>query len=233
MENYKLEELDKIPDIHAKALNYVFERNMIVDYGLWLEFGVYLAGSINRISKYTNNKNQIYGFDSFEGLPEAWVGRTEAFIKGSFHLGGGNDSFVYPTVDPHVTLVKGWYCNVLPGFIAAHNEPITFLHVDSDIYSSARDIFTILRHNIADNCVIVFDELLGYSNFENHEWKAWWEFVDENNIEFEWIGANRSGVIKPYENISGREFEFDNPASVSPSTENAALRIIKNPSFLF
>lgn len=230
MDNYRLEELNNIPDIHAKALNYVFERNLVSDDGLWLEFGVYMAGSINRISKYTDKKI-IYGFDSFEGLPEAWVGRTEAFIKGSFHLGGGNPGFVYPAVDPHVKLIKGWYNEVLPKFVEEHKEHVSFLHVDSDIYSSARDIFANLRTKLADGCIVVFDELLGYSNFENHEWKAWWEFVDANGIEFEWIGANRSGIIKPYENISGRTFEFDNPASVSPSTENAALRIIKNPSF--
>jgi hypothetical protein len=37
---------------------------------LWLEFGVATGTTINYISRFTNDK--VYGFDSFEGLPENW-----------------------------------------------------------------------------------------------------------------------------------------------------------------
>lgn len=231
------EELDKIPDLHYKALNYVFEEKMVPDNGLWLEFGVYAGGTINRIARCTT-KNNIFGFDSFEGLPEAWTGRIESwdttghargstYGPGTFSLGG-----VMPPVAGNVRLIKGWYKDTLPAFMRDHPEKVSFLHVDSDIYSSAKDIFNNLKGRICNGCIIVFDELVGYDGFENHEWKAWWEFVDETKVAFEWIGGNKSKNIIMKDD--GRLlFERDKPPeeNVSPSHENVALRIINNPVF--
>lgn len=225
------EDLDKIPDIHYKALNYVFENGLVPTNGLWLEFGVYAGGSINRIAKYAPPGGLVYGFDSFEGLPEAWVGRVESWDKsgrsstygpGTFSLGGS-----LPGVSANVRLVKGWYKDSLPAFLSGHPGPVAFLHVDSDIYSSAKDIFGSLKGRIGAGCVIVFDELVGYAGFAEHEWRAWWEFVDENGISFEWIGGNRSGEIRPA--TDGRViFDADRPPTenVSPSQENVAVRIL-------
>ena len=224
------EELEKIPDIHYKALNYVFENGMVPHDGLWLEFGVYAGSSINRIARYTDGL--VYGFDSFEGLPEDWAGRVEwwggTFGKGTFSLGG-----TMPKVSDNVRLVKGWFCDVLPKFLEEHPEPVAFIHVDSDIYSSARDIFRHLRGRIRNGCVIVFDELVGYKNFEEHEWKAWWEFVDENGVSFEWIGGNRSGHIDPKGDRPLFERGKPPEENVSPSCENVAVRIVNNGYFKF
>lgn len=220
------EEYDKIPDLHYKAINHVFEENLVPDYGLWLEFGVYVGGTIRRIAKRTS-RNCIFGFDSFEGLPENWDYRDNgAFPKGSFNLGGW-----MPQVPDNVTLVKGWYKDVLPLFVKDHPEPVTFLHVDSDIYSSACDIFNNIAPQISNGCIIVFDEMEGYYGFEHHEWKAWWEFVDKHNITFEWIGGNRSKIIHPRQPKDEFEFDHPDPINVSPPWENVAIKIINNPSF--
>lgn len=223
----RLLELQNIPDLHAKALHYVFEQGLVSDDGLWLEFGVHAGGTINRIAKYTTKT--IYGFDSFEGLPEAWDGRIDGngvtYPKGTFSLGGW-----LPTVAPNVQLIKGWYSNVLPGFIAQHPEPISFLHMDSDIYSSTKEIFNYTIKQIKNGCIIVFDELVGYNGFEQHEWKAWWEFVDAYNIEYQWIGGNVSKHIEPNELPA---FDAGRPLTenISPSCENVAVRILNNPFF--
>lgn len=225
----KTEKLEEIPDIYYKALHYVFENKMVDENGLWLEFGVHAGGTINRISNYTNNI--IYGFDSFEGLPDDWHGRIEDngvhYPKGTFSLGGK-----LPKVKPNVSLIKGWYKNTLPEFIKQNNLSISFIHIDSDIYQSAKDIFLCTHKNIKNNCIIVFDELIGYKGYEQHEWKAWWEFVDEHNILFEWIGGNKSGKI--IENINVKKFDFDraNGENVSPSHENVAIKILNNPGFI-
>jgi hypothetical protein len=224
------EELDKIPDIYYKALNYVFENDLVPRNGMWLEFGVYAGGSLNRIAKYANGAT-VYGFDSFVGLPEAWTGRVESwggtYGPGTFSLGG-----VMPKTSSNVQLVKGWFKDSLPPFLSQHPVPVSFVHVDSDIYSSARDIFHFLKDRICDGCVIVFDELVGYSNFEEHEWRAWWEFVDDNGIAYEWIGGNRSREIR-LRNDGIPLFEEGKPPeeNVSPPHENVAVRILKNPSF--
>ena len=33
-----------------------------------------------------------------------------------------------------------------------------------------------------------FDELIGHNAWEEHEYKAFMEFVEENDVEYEWIG---------------------------------------------
>jgi len=232
--------IEDIPDLNYKALNYVFENDMVPHNGLWLEFGVYAGGTINRIAKYAKEGRwrPIYGFDSFEGLPGPWTGRIESwdttgtergstYGAGTFSLGG-----VLPAVDKNVRLIKGWYKDTLPKFLNDVPCPVSFIHVDSDIYSSAKDIFNNLKDRISNGCVIVFDELIGYKGYEEHEWKAWGEFVAESNVTFEWIGGNPSGYIKMIDD--GRLlFERDKPPheNVSPSIENVAVKIINNPLF--
>ena len=74
---------------------------------LWLEFGVASGKTINYISKFTNDT--VYGFDSFEGLPEKW---RNGFDKGCFNRNGN-----LPKVNKNVTLIKGWFDETLPNFI--------------------------------------------------------------------------------------------------------------------
>jgi hypothetical protein len=228
----KLDEIVRIPILGNKALHHVFEHNMVPDDGLWIEFGTYDGRSVNKISRYT--ENDVYGFDSFEGLPEAWVGRH--MPKGTFNLGGASSDFSLSKffVYPNVKLFKGWFSDTLPKFISDNDKPISFMHVDSDIYSSAKDIFNNTYKNIKNGCIIVFDELIGYPNFEEHEWKAWWEFVDEYGIEFEWIGGNVGGEI--IENNIIPKFGAGTPAEhviVSSSEENVAVRVLNNPHYKF
>jgi len=54
---------------------------LLVD-GDVLEFGVYKGESINYFAQKLSHKN-IYGFDSFMGLPEFW---RDGFNKNFFHL---------------------------------------------------------------------------------------------------------------------------------------------------
>lgn len=116
----------------------------------------------------------IYGFNSFEGLPEHW--RT-GFGKGSF-------STPIPTVPGNVKLIKGLFADTLPHFLKGHTEPISFLHIDCDLYSSSKFIFETLGDRIGTGCVIVFDEYFNYPGWKEHEFKAFSEFVSTNRIEY-------------------------------------------------
>jgi hypothetical protein len=226
---YHYSELKRIPILYEKALNYVFEKKMVEDSGLWLEFGVFNGGTLNRISKYTSNL--VFGFDSFEGLNNEWD-RIEmngvTYPKGAFSLGGN-----MPKMNENVVLIKGWFSDTLPEFMNNHDEKIMFMHIDSDIYESAVDILNCTKRKIANGCIIVFDELVGYKNFENNEWKALWEFVTNNNITFEWIGGNDGGFIKRDYTDETLLFEYGKKEgeNVSPSCENVAIRILNNPIF--
>ena len=77
--------IQNIPNIHTYPLTYVFE-NLKLQHKpdtLWLEFGVAGGKSINYISKFTDDT--VYGFDSFEGLPEKW---RDGFDRGAFNRHG-------------------------------------------------------------------------------------------------------------------------------------------------
>lgn len=191
--------LQTIPNIQMYPLKYVFEKLHLTHKPdtLWLEFGVFSGKTINYISKFTNDT--VYGFDSFEGLPEKW---REGFSKGKFTLHS-----TLPKVNKNVVLIKGWFDKTLPNFIKQHNKKISFLHIDCDLYSSTKCIFNTLKDYIDDDCVVVFDELVNYPGFDGNkgELKALYEFINEHDVEYEWIGMNGTptGMCgKPHETVA-------------------------------
>ncbi len=176
--------IQNIPNVKTYPLTYVFERMKLrhKPNTLWLEFGVASGNTINYISKFTDDT--VYGFDSFEGLPEKW---RDGYDKGAFSRSGN-----LPPVNNNVELIKGWFNETLIPFIKTHNKKVTFIHMDADLYSSTKYIFDILKNYIDDGCIIVFDELVNYPGFdgETGELKAFYEFITENNVNYSWIGMN-------------------------------------------
>lgn len=179
-----LQLIENIPNVNTYPLQYVFEKMKYQHKSntLWLEFGVAQGRTINYISNFT--KDKVYGFDSFEGLPEKW---RDGFDKGCFSSQGN-----LPQVNKNVDLIKGWFNETLEPFLKNHPQKISFLHLDADLYSSTKYILNTLKDRFETNCIIVFDELVNYPGFdgETGELKAFYEFITENNVDFEWIGMN-------------------------------------------
>lgn len=173
--------IDKMPTVSHFANKYellTFALSKVSLDGLFLEFGVYSGNTINHISK-EKPYCKIYGFDSFEGLPESW---RSGFEKGKFTKEN------LPEVNSNVTLIKGWFDQTLPSFVNEHSEQIAFLHVDCDLYSSTKTVFNTLNNRIKSGTVIVFDEYFNYPNWQNHEYKAFQEFIKDSGLEYEYIG---------------------------------------------
>lgn len=182
--------LDKVPGIRLienknEYLKYVFDKTDVSGGGIYLEFGVYRGETVNLIAEAFPDKI-IYGFDSFEGLPEDWRGTL--FSKGTFNVNGK-----LPPVRENVRLIKGWFNETLPEFVKAHPEPCAFIHVDCDLYSSTKTIFDNLKNQIVSGTVIAFDEYFGYPCWADGEYKAFMELIEENNLEFEYI-ARTNGM---------------------------------------
>ena len=146
--------------------------------GLVLEFGVAGGQSVNYIAGALPDE-RVHGFDSFEGLPEAW---TATYQKGHFAQN-------LPEVRDNVELHVGWFDRSLPAFLAKHPGPISYLHVDCDLYSSSATIFGLLEDRIVPGTVIVFDEYFNYPTWREHEHKAFREFVDRRHVGFRYLGA--------------------------------------------
>ncbi len=147
--------------------------------GLVLEFGVEKGGSIRQLAAST--PRTVHGFDSFEGLPEDWAGTSEK--RGKFSLGGQ-----MPAVPANVTLHKGWFDKVLPGFLAANSGPAALVHIDCDLYSSSRTVLWALADRLRAGSVILFDEYFNYPNWRHHEFRAWQEFVQAFGVQYRYIG---------------------------------------------
>ncbi len=181
-----LDLIQNIPNIKKNPLEYVLND---IDFKhdpdtLWMEFGVASGTTINKISSYTTHP--VYGFDSFEGLPEDW---RPNFKAGAFTQGGK-----LPRVNHNVKLIKGLFSDTLPAFLKENDKKVSLIHIDCDLYSSTKCIFDNMKDRIASGCILVFDELVNYSGFDgpNGELKALYEFITYGDIKYEWIGMNGS-----------------------------------------
>ncbi|MGI9603389.1 MAG: class I SAM-dependent methyltransferase [Acidimicrobiales bacterium] len=148
------------------------------DEGLVLEFGVRTGTTTNHLARLWP-ETTVYGFDSFQGLPEDWTGWTS--VEGEF---GGEG---IPTVADNVELVVGWFDETLPGFVRDHRAQVALVHIDSDLYSSARTILSNLAPQIAVGTVIVFNEYFNYPNWKEHEFKAFQEFCRDHSVEYDYL----------------------------------------------
>ena len=155
-------------------------------FGFVLEFGVASGSTINALAALNPNRT-VWGFDSFEGLPEDWVrSATSTAPAGTFSTGGS-----LPAVLDNVNLVQGWYSDTLPKWLDENPGNVAFLHVDVDLYSSAKFLLTALNDRIVPSTVIVWDDLGmwedlkeggkgGYDLWDQEEWKALIEWCEEH-----------------------------------------------------
>lgn len=162
----------KVHDIAIKEVN--------INDGIVLEFGVYKADTLNYIAKKLKILD-IFGFDSFEGLPEFW---RDGFEKGTFSVES------LPQVESNVKLIKGLFADTLPKFLQEEKRNVAYLHIDCDLYSSTKTVFELLKDRIITGTVIVFDEYFNYSGWENHEYKAFKEFILQTNKSYKYLTYN-------------------------------------------
>lgn len=147
--------------------------------GSLLEFGVFKGGTLRYIAKRLPDR-RVHGFDSFEGLPQAWEGTGHD--RGAFHAGGK-----LPRVPGNVRLHRGFFDQSLPAWERENPDPIAFLHVDCDLYESTRTILDTLEARLAPGVVIVFDEYFGYPGWQHGEHKAFQEFIARSGRGFRYL----------------------------------------------
>lgn len=159
--------------------------------GHFLEFGVYKGGTIRFIASRVGPSQRVHGFDSFEGLNQAWSGDPSRFdAQGQL-----------PQVPPNVTLYKGYFSDTLPGWVENHAGPVGFLHIDCDLYESTKCVFEHLSDRIVPGTVIVFDEYFNYPNWQEHEFRAFQEFVANYQVRYEYLAYARFQVAVKIQEI--------------------------------
>lgn len=189
-------------------LIYVLDNRCVTVDGLWMEFGVYQGNTINKIASRTGKT--VYGFDSFDGLPEDW---REGMPQGRYTMHGE-----LPNVKANVQLIPGWFDETLPEFLEEHPQNVAFLHIDCDLYSSTKTILLHLKDRIVEGTIVIFDELLNYPGYEKHEIKALYEFLKETHVQCEWIGIRGKISLVP-DSIDEKKFYC--------GSQGVALRVLK------
>lgn len=132
----------------------------------------------------------VHAFDSFAGLPEPW-GDLPA---GAFGTGGE-----LPDVPANVELHVGLFDDTLPAALRRGLDPPRLVHVDSDLYSSARTALAHLGPAMRPGCVVVFDEYLGHASWRDDEHRAFREAVARFGWSYEYLALGwltGQGVVR-------------------------------------
>jgi hypothetical protein len=156
--------------------------------GMALEFGV-ASGTTLRIivEQLKDARHQVFGFDVFSGLPQTW--RT-GYPAGEFA------QEQLPDVRG-ATLIPGMFEDTLSGFLGTHPGPVSFVHFDADLYSSTKTVLDRLGRRLVPGTVLVFDEFFNYPGWQQHEFRAWNEFIASTGRTFEYLGytGNNEQVV--------------------------------------
>lgn len=175
---------------HHALLHHILqnELNLYGDsLGVAVEFGVGSGDSTRCIARYL----PVYGFDSFEGLPENW---RPGFDKGMF---AADLNTVASSLPERVKLFPGLFEDVLPNTHWDGVRDIKLVHIDCDLYNSTKTVLEnlpwgkMLRPYGRQKPVIIFDEWWGYPEAEQHEQRAWREFTSKepwDHLKWEVIG---------------------------------------------
>jgi len=150
---------------------------------LYLEFGVFKGASMRYWSNALKNPSaRLYGFDSFEGLPEDFD-VNGPLVKGTFNVGGA-----IPKIDdPRITFVKGWFEDTVPAFDVPEHD-LLVLVLDADLYSSTECVLSHLRPHIKPGTFIYFDDM----SRPDHEPAAFKKFMTDNGYRFRLVSTDYS-----------------------------------------
>jgi len=217
--------LAKLPSGYAfwrMAAPFYFDPT-IVDGDIY-EFGVFSGASMKFIHDGTRIFGKTYrtmwGFDSFEGLPEedAGVGLKEHSLTGWLYgKGKFSSSWLYNSGSPEATaaailkgladqhgvtatrMVVGYYNKTLTSELLPQLKPAVYVDIDCDLYNSTIDCLDfLLKHRlIVTGTLIGYDDwaLGGYELGEYGESRAHAEMCAKYDMEctplIEWNGAKQ------------------------------------------
>ncbi len=185
-----LVEPDQLTPVLTKAVKYlkdIDEKN----FGDYLEFGVYNGTSLSLMYHVLEDQkiesSTLYGFDSFEGLPEeAEHDDNGMWFPGEFKCSYDKTvkALENNNVDLNkVQLIKGFYSDTLKSDLVAelNIKKAGIIMIDCDMYLSTRDALNFCKPLIKDRAIIIFDDWLPALSANNlGEKKAFDEFLEKN-----------------------------------------------------
>lgn len=179
--SYSAQHMRAVPSYDSDLRLHRAVSGQVLQGGYIMEFGVATGRSIRHWAKLFPS-HDIWGFDGFEGIYEAWNG-----------LEAGHFAQRPPTVPHNVRLVVGRFADTLTRWTQSHPGPVMLLHIDCDLYQATCDVFEHLHDRIQAGTIIVFDEYWNYPDWQQHEFRAW----QEQGIPYRYIGQVGGGNYQP------------------------------------
>jgi hypothetical protein len=185
-------EHDRLARSYRKAWELLLGEDPTAASGDFLEFGVYYGTSLacmhQALGELGLDRVRMFGFDSFEGMPES-ADREPAspWLPGQYRssLGMTRSYLKKRGVPPdRVVLEKGWFSDTLTPEFRERNgiRRASFLMVDCDLYSSAREALDFAGPLLGRRTVIYFDDwhAAGMAEKGEGERRAFEEFLAAN-----------------------------------------------------
>ena len=146
----------------------------------WAEFGTASGGSAMDLLEVLPASGHLFLHDSWEGLPAPWDKGNKVMPAGTFRCAP-------PKLD-RTTIRRGLFSSTLPYDFG----PLGLVHVDCDLYESARDVLFLCDANIVNGTVLLFDELsdIGYPKWREGEYKALCEWREATGKRLNWVAAS-------------------------------------------
>jgi len=157
-------------------------RGDYFEFGLWQGRTFRYAHRMKR--RYGLTKMTLWGFDSFQGLPETSEKKDNIWTKGQY---ANSEEQLRRTLtrdgfrESDFELVSGFYCDSLndelhrrmAGRIAA------VVYVDCDLYESTRDALRFVERYLTNGSIVCFDDFYCFKASPDHgEQRALREFVE-------------------------------------------------------
>ena len=165
--------LPKLPKIFFNRWDFFDEIIKLAESSRpFYEFGVWNAVSFKYL---IGTFKKGFGFDTFSGLPESW---------GNIKKGTYNSFGSIPKIKGGEFIV-GKFEDTLPEFFSKEKPLASLINFDADLYSST---FCALNHSrkvIDDKTILVFDEFIMNTNWEEDEYKALNDFCKNFSFIYE------------------------------------------------
>lgn len=147
--------------LEKSALRLMYQLAMSVKHlpGLVAEMGVWKGGTLQIIASVLDN-SVVYGFDSWEGLPEPQPQDIVSpdFSQSTCAKGWGRISIPserFVAFGDRVKLIKGWFRDTLP---SVSSEEFRFVHVDCDRYQSVKECFEFFDTRMVPGGFMIFHD---------------------------------------------------------------------------
>lgn len=178
------------PAALSKAFKLIKENGQHNPVGDYYEFGLFRGFTFLKAFEHSKslgiNDIHFYGFDSFEGLPEAeGIDKADGrFFEGQFACSKESveSNLKSNGMDmSRTTLVKGFYEDSLTADLKSqHNfQPASVVLMDCDLYSSTVEALKWIDDYLQDGTIILFDDWYSFGDSNKlGQQKAMEEFLD-------------------------------------------------------